>query len=387
MTRAKKAKVITGIGSHPERSLVVQKCNPMTVLARSELSLAELKILDMYLSRIDTHNPEQRTVKLTKGQLEQALGVTQIKKADLKQRLKNLYQPIDLAKDDKKRLHLISLFEEAEAEQDDDGVWQITLTCTQSAMRYMFCLEDYGYFKYTLSSIVSLKSRYSLIMFLYLEKNRYRTPWVEDLDNLRHELNCDTDESYSKFKVFNDRILKLCQKELHEKTECHFTYEPIKKGRTVVAIRFEVETLPKLELEIPEVPTLEDQSRPLWESALEDWELSKERLDELAALIAMVPAHKLPQIEDDIEKARYQYIASKVAEIKRRNTEKRIRSRFSYLRKLLQEDINSKPPQETQKPGQAASSGTQAFKNFTERKNNNYTEKILKQYSQKSAEH
>lgn len=383
MTRAKKAKAITGIGSHPERSLVVQKCNPMTVLARSELSLAELKILDMYLSRIDTHNPEQRTVKLTKGQLEQALGVTQIKKADLKQRLKNLYQPIDLAKDDKKRLHLISLFEEAEAEQDDDGVWQITLTCTQSAMKYMFCLEDYGYFKYTLSSIVSLKSRYSLIMFLYLEKNRYRTPWVETLDVLKHELNCDADELYKEFKMFNQRILKNCQKELHEKTECRFTYEPIKKGRTVVAIRFEVETLPKLEFEIPEAPALEaeDPSRPIWERALGDWKLSEEQLDELAALLVMVPAHKLPSCQkEDLERARYQYIAQKAAEIKRRNEEKRIRSRFAYLRKLLQEDISSKPPQETPQPEQPASSGTQAFKNFTERKNNNYTEKIMAKY-------
>lgn len=242
---------IKGIGRNPENNLVVQKSNPMTVLARSDLSLSELKILDMYLARIDTHKPEHRTVRLTKGQLEAALGVTQIKKDDLKNRLRNLYQPIDLAKDDKKRLHLISLFEEAEAEQDENGVWQITLTCTQTAMKYMFCVEEYGYFRYKLHGIVSLKSRYSLLLFMYLEKNRFRKIWDVPLTELKHELNCDNDELYNEFKMFNQRILKKCQKELHEKTECHFTYQPIRKGRCVVAIRFELETLPALE--VPDV--------------------------------------------------------------------------------------------------------------------------------------
>ena len=70
-------------------------------------------------------------------------------------------------------------------------------------------------------------------------------------------------------------------------------------------------------------------------------------------------------------------MAQKAAEIKRRNEQKRIRSRFSYLRKLMQEDIASKPPQEGHQPSQAVARGTQAFQNFTERKNNNYTSKIM----------
>lgn len=81
----------------------------------------------------------------------------------------------------------------------------------------------------------------------------------------------------------------------------------------------------------------EDPSRPLWESALQDWKLSTEQLDELAALVAMVPANKLPA-DHNREKAQYLYIAQKVAEIKRRDAEKKIWNKFSYLRKLLQQD-------------------------------------------------
>ena len=96
----KKKEPLAGIGHDPETKLIVQKSKPLFELWRSNLSLAEFKIMDMYLARIDTHKPEQRTIKLTKGQLEQALGVTRINRPDLEQRLKNLYQPIDLAKGD-----------------------------------------------------------------------------------------------------------------------------------------------------------------------------------------------------------------------------------------------------------------------------------------------
>lgn len=248
---AKKKTPLEGIGRDPENKLIVQKVNPLFYLGRSDLSLAELKIMDMYLARINTRNPNQRTIRLTKGQLEEALGVTRINRDDLEQRLRNLHQPIDLANGEKKRVHLIGLFEEAEAEQDEDGVWQISLTCTPAAMKYIFKAELLGYFRYGLRSIINLSSRYSYVLFTYLERNRFRGKWDIHLDDLKYELKCDGEETYKQFKRFNDLILKKCQKEIHEKTECRFAYEPIRRGRSVASIRFKLETIPAIE--IPEV--------------------------------------------------------------------------------------------------------------------------------------
>lgn len=245
----KKAQPVVGMAKD-ENKLLVQKSHPLTALWQSDLTLAEFKILDAYLARINSKKPEQRTVKLTKGELEEALGVTRINKADLKQRLKNLYSPIDLEPNNPKKIKLRALFEEAEAEQDEDGIWQVQLTCTPSAMKYMFNVEELGYLRYKLRCITSLTSRYSYILFLYLEFNRFRATWEVDLNSLKRTL-CATDESYSEFKIFNNRVLKKCQKELAEKTECRFTYEPIRKGRSVASIRFTLEMLsPKLEAEI-----------------------------------------------------------------------------------------------------------------------------------------
>ena len=378
----KKIEPITSLGN--EDKLTVQKSLPLFSLWRSPLTLAEFKILDTYLSRIDSHKPDKRTVVFEKGELEQILGVKRIRTEELDERLVHLGTPIRI--DDvtakNKRFTRISLFEKAVAEQDDNGIWTVELTASSSAMKYFFNMENLGYLRYKLRCITSLTSRYTYIMFTYLERNRFRKSWDVPLDELKQILDCDKVETYKEFKEFNKQVLKRIQKEMHEKTECKYTYEPIKKGRTVVGIRFEVETLPKLEAEVPEAPMAEDSSRPIWESALSDWKLSAEQLDELAALVAIVPSHKLPECQkEDIEKARYQYIAQKAAEIKRRNEEKRIRSRFSYLRKLMQEDIESRP-QEAPQATQTASRGTQAFRNFTERTDNHYMEKIMEQYKQ-----
>lgn len=386
----KKIEPITSLGN--EDKLIVQKSLPLFSLWRSPLTLAEFKILDTYLSRIDSHKPDRRTVVFEKGELEKILGVKRIRTEELDERLVHLGTPIKI--DDitakNKKFARISLFEKSVAEQDDAGIWKVELTASASAMKYFFNIENLHYLRYKLRCITSLTSRYTYIMFTYLERNRFRKSWDVSLDELKQILDCDKVETYKEFKEFNKQVLKRIQKEMHEKTECKYTYEPIKKGRTVVAIRFEVETLPKLEIEVPEVPEApmaEEPSRPLWESALDEWKLSQAQLEEIQTLLVTVPVHKLPNCQkEDLEKAYYQYMAQKAAEIKRRNEQKRIRSRFSYLRKLMQEDIASKPPQEGHQPSQAVARGTQQFRNFTERQNNNYMDKVLGQYNNPSGD-
>lgn len=243
---ARKQKVIepiVGPGKDPENKLTVQKSNPLLSLWRSDMSLAEFKILDTYLSRINSREPDKRTVVFTKGELEQLLGVKKINKASLISRLKGLYRGVEIEGNDKK-FHTIGLFEEAYGEMDENGLWTVKLTCTAKAMKYIFNIERIGYLQYKLRAITKLSSRYAYILFLYLEKNRTRhLSWEEDVDDLRRLLNCDQEESYREFKLFNNRVLKRCQKELQEKTECRFEYAPIKKGRKVTAIRFTLESI------------------------------------------------------------------------------------------------------------------------------------------------
>ncbi len=383
MPKRKKLPVVADyIGLGNTEKLTVQKSTPLQSLAQTNLTLTELKLLDVYLSRIDSHDPEKRTVQIDKGELESVLGVTRIPKKELLTRLKHLFQAVEVRDETKpKGFKLVSLFEEADADPDETGLWTITLTCTPSAREYIFNIENLGYLRYRLKNIVELKSRYSYILFMYLENNRFRKSWEIKLDDLKKLLKC-TANRYNQFKFFNAEILGKCHKELNEKTDCHFEYEPIKRNRTVIAVRFTMQTAKEV-LEVQETPKAEDQNCPLWENALREWKLSQEKLEELAALLATIPTTVLPQAED-IEQAKYKYIALKVAAIKSRSKEKRITNRFRYLLTMIENELSEDRTKESEsaQPAPATARGTQAFRNFTERTNNNYMDKILKQYRQ-----
>ena len=299
MPRKKKpVEPIVGPGKDPENKLTVQKSLPLFSLWRSDMSLAEFKILDTYLSRINSREPDKRTVVFTKGELEQLLGVKRINKPDLAARLKGLGRFVDLEDKNSKKIHHIALFEEAYGELDDNGQWTVRITCTTKAMKYIFNIEKLGYLRYKLRCITALTSRYTYVLFTYLESNRFRKTWEVGLDELRQVLNCDTEESYNEFKLFNNRILKRCQKELLEKTECRFIYEPIKSGRRVSAIRFTLETLSDsmepLEPSIPGQLSLDDYEDPnaIYAEVLPD-SLTPEQVEALRLLavpkVAYIP--------------------------------------------------------------------------------------------------
>lgn len=338
---------------HDTDKLLVLKSRPLAALWQSDLTLAEFKILDTYLGRINSHDPGRRMVTFSKGELETLLGVKKINIADLKQRLTHLMSSVVELPDQsvKKGFRLVTLFEEAVAEQDLNEQWTVKLECTSKAMKYFFNVESLGYFRYKLRCITSLKSRYAYILFVYLEQHRFKKTWDVGVDELKHILACDKEECYKKYKVFNDRLLKRVQKEILEKTECRYSYESVKTGRTVTAVRFTIETLPKAYFEDndydPNQITIEDyleKSAPaeLWETAVKDFDFTVEQLEEIRSILVTIPDQQLPDDPtccDSIDLRRYHYIRIKVAEIKRRDADKPIKSKFAYLIKMLKQDL------------------------------------------------
>lgn len=344
----KKIEPIETLGRDTDK-LTIQKSKPLFALWQSELTLAEFKILDTYLGRINSHDDEHRTVKFEKGELENLLGVKQLKPQVLDDRLQHLMTTVRIPdKNSKRGFTRIALFEKAHAEQDDYGVWEAELTCTESAKKYIFDVENLNYLRYKLKNIVNIKSRYTYIMFLYLWENKYRGTWEEPLDKLKLVLNCNNEPTYKEFKRFNDLVLKKVHKEIHEATDIKYDYETVKKGRSVVAVRFIYKSKILDEAEVDENQmTLEQwqeeavKEKELWQTPLEDFNFTQEQYDELFSVLITIPDFKLPQSSacyGSIDIMRYHYIDQKVWVIKRRDKEKPIRSKFSYLLKLMKQD-------------------------------------------------
>ena len=327
--------------------LTVQKSKPLFALWQSELTLAEFKILDTYLGRINSHDDEQRTVKFEKGELESLLGVKQLKPQVLDERLKHLMTTVRISDENRKNgFTRIALFEKAYAEQDDYGVWKAELTCTETAKKYIFNVEEINYLRYKLKNIINIKSRYTYIMFLYLWENKYRGSWEVPLDKLKSLLNCEN-EYCNQFKVFNDRVLKRVYNEIHKVTDIRYEYETVKKGRSVVAIRFIykskcVDEVEESQNTLEELQEKAIKEKELWQEPLENFEFTKEQYDELFSVLITIPSDKLPQSQacyGSVELMRYHYLDQKAKEILRRDKQKPIRSKFAYLLKLMKKDI------------------------------------------------
>ena len=339
----------------------VQKSKPLFSLWKSDLTLAEFKILDTYLSRINSHNPEQRDVIFEKGELEKLLGVVKINHTDLDTRLKHL-QATSINLGDDNHIDRVTLFERSQGFQDETGVWQVMLTCTQSAMKYFFNIEEIGYLRYKLRSIININSRYSYIMFIYLESNRFRKEWTVGLDELKLILNCETDETYAEYKHFNNLILKRCYKELTEKTELQYTYEPIRRGRRVTEIRFTLasravipnETQVEGQLTFSDAPDFDPEpieepdidelmlkkygSEPLtFIAGAMDYEFTKE---ETRVLFDIVLEHYIEPRNDEI--SRYDFVHRVYNRLKQRAAASQLeplKSRYSYMKKLLEQEF------------------------------------------------
>jgi hypothetical protein len=348
----KKAEPIISLGNDDE--LTVQKSLPLFSLWKSDLTLAEFKILDTYLGRIDSHKPDRRTVVFEKGELEKLLGVKRIRTAELDERLKHLGTPIRI--DDKtsknKKFSRVCLFEKSVAERDDNGLWQVELTASPSAMKYFFDIENLGYLRYKLRCVMNLNSRYSYILFCYLENNRFRKTWEVDLEQLKTILNCEQEECYKQYKVFNDRLMKRVYKEIHEKTECRYSYEPIKQGKRVVKIRFTVQSLApeidrklrvmeengQMDLETYEQLQNDELNLEPWKAELAGEDFTPAEMELLAQYLYAVPDSKMPDMTFGLWANRTHYIAQKLATMNAYAEKKPIKNRFNYLLAMIKAD-------------------------------------------------
>ena len=203
----------------------------------------ECKLFDLYLGKINSHDVSTQTVIIPKDEFEKAMGTTRLHSDLLDQRLQKMIRRIDIDDGGQYPRH-VALFQQAYLNMNTSP-YQIELECSNKILDLIFNIEKIGYFKYKLRNILRIESLYSYLLFNYLEYNRQKrkqSVWEVDLDELKEILNCSS-PVYDTFKRFNDLILKKCHTELNQKTELKYSYSTIKRGRKVVAIKFDLKPL------------------------------------------------------------------------------------------------------------------------------------------------
>lgn len=200
---------------------IVQKSLSLFELTK-DLSVVELKILDVYLAKIDINIPDMDVVVISKKELEQIL----LRKNHFS--IKNLLTNLNgfMIKND------IPLFENIKIEKNINGYY-IILQCSSIAKPYIFNKSN-KYIKYKIKNIMSLKNKYDFILFVYLEQNKFRKKWIVSIEELKKILGCYN--KYDTFKSFNRSILQLSIKNVLKIKQ--FQYKFIKNGKNITHIEF-----------------------------------------------------------------------------------------------------------------------------------------------------
>lgn len=232
-----------------DNNVIQKSTNLLDELKSSKLTMQQLKAIDVYLSRINSHNPQQRSVIFDSEDILKIFGDIPLRR--LKTALKELQEitVTDIASDepDTTTERTVHLFEMTELEYNNSSeqASRFSLTCTESAMRYIFNIEELRYLQYKLRNIIDLKNKYSYHLFLWIvnQKCKYRN--YPEL--LQAALSIEVKDlaeilktPYTAYKDINRYILKPCIAEINSSTSLELTYTPLKKNGVTFKIEFEV---------------------------------------------------------------------------------------------------------------------------------------------------
>jgi Initiator Replication protein len=108
--------------------------------------------------------------------------------------------------------------------------------------------------KYKLNNVMVLKSGYSIRIYELLKQCLYKSKISFTLEELRWKLGIKPSE-YKRYRDFRRNVLDVTILEINQKTDIKFNFNEIRRGRTVVAIEFEISENTKNESEVISMTT------------------------------------------------------------------------------------------------------------------------------------
>ena len=332
---------------------LVEKSKPLVWAKFNNYTANELKLLEVYLSRINARDPESSCVRFTKKEYCELMGIhpetkTQQLKKYTQKFLGNVIT-IDLAGGGYEQY---SLFTKATCKNDSElGQVVIDLNCNPDLKQVFFEIAEDGYIRYKLRNIISLSSQYSIRLYSLLKDKAYGNyTWTVDIGELRSLLGI-TAPRYESFKFLNSEILKKCEIEINENTDIRFTYEKITKGRLTRAIKFSIKQLDENNLPgqmnicdypefLPDETNEEPNADPMMKtyeflSGACDDEFSIEQIKELSRLANDHVEFTFNR--DELDLSKFDYIRKKYLALNAKPQET-IHSRYGLLKHLVEND-------------------------------------------------
>ncbi|MCL2427524.1 MAG: replication initiation protein [Oscillospiraceae bacterium] len=263
-----------------DREHVVTKFNPLNTMRVNNMTLQELRLFSVYLSRINKNDPSSRFVHFHISELHDIFDIGEkVNKTYYENIAKNLMNKNVTIRDDdgffvfalfsavsfggkgKHEWYLKSLERlrnKAESlgefvkdkfqkrlsrvpDMDENDLY-FTIMANNDAMPFLFDFKD-NFFSYKLYNALNLKSKNQLRIYEILKQYAYIGWRIISVDELKAQIGIE-DYEYPEYKEFKRRVLEPCQKAIDELTDISFTYEPHKKGARgkILQLKFNITT-------------------------------------------------------------------------------------------------------------------------------------------------
>lgn len=217
------------------RQQLVVKSNDLIQRTRYDLSLQEQKIVLYVISKIKPTDEELKEYIFTLRELCEMCGIEAIG-----QNYENMWQSI-IALNDK-----TIEFEDNRYRANprwiempimDKQTREIRIRFHPLLRPYLIALHE-NFTQYELSSILVMRSRYSVRMYELLKSYAYLNEITFGLEELKEKLQTT---GYSDYKNFRVRVLEKAIEEINEHTDIRVDFKPIRTSRVITHLRFIIE--------------------------------------------------------------------------------------------------------------------------------------------------
>jgi len=357
-----------GAKSRLNKKHMVVKQNAINEMRTHNMTLQELRLFTIYLSKI---NPKDRETKRVIFPLADFQAIMELKQLNVPYFKKVAYsltnKPMEITTE-RGGFSVFNIFREFTVDADENGEWYVEIDADEKAIPLLFDFQG-RFFKYELWNALRLKSKNQLRMYEILKQNEKMGYKITSINNLRDLLGMEKNE-YIKFHDFKRYVLDVCRKTLAENTDISFAYEPYgKKGRggKVLELKFTITKNVEFQDPIQLEEFIEINKEAFDESIFDSNNINltdidengcvkstgrswiyEERItylmtacngefnrDEIVVLYNEM-REAVPHLYEGQENA-HDYLQKKYNEMKMRKPD---RSRFGYLRKIIAEDRN-----------------------------------------------
>lgn len=220
---------------------LVEKSKALVWAKFTDYTAGELRLLEVYLSRINPRDPESSNVTFTLAEYCRLLGLklnSKTLRSQVKHFLSNVVSvPLNA---DESEYVMYPLFTKAEVRYKRGTLsYEVSINCNPDLRPVFFDIAKSGYVKYRLRYTIGMKQQASILMYSMIRDwmNRSLSENKIGLKQLREHLGAN-DASYDDFRALRRRVIEPAVDEICRVSDILVSFDKVCVGRKVVAVEF-----------------------------------------------------------------------------------------------------------------------------------------------------